>query len=137
MPIFFIPIIALIINNFLKFFVQSLNEWKINIKWLYHTWKMPSWHAAFCSSALVLVFLIKWFNSLEFIIIFIIYSIIIHDAIAVRQNIWKQAVILNKIQSRTRFNEVIWHNYSELIVWTILWIMSSYAIYETWFFYLS
>lgn len=81
----------------IKFILHTVVNHKIDINRLNGDGGMPSSHSSIVSSVATLSGLIYGLNSPVFALSFILAIIICHDAMHSRQEIGKQAVIINKI----------------------------------------
>ncbi len=135
LPFVLIPLIVIVINDFIKFIIQSIKTKKLDISWMFHSWWMPSWHSSLASSVITVVFLEKTSIGIEFMIAIIFWIIIMYDARWVRLEAWKHAKILNKLQKNTYLKESIWHTSFEVVVWALVWTMLSYFLWSTGIFW--
>lgn len=134
MPIILIPIITVIINDFLKVIIKFIKTKKFDIKRMFKSWGMPSGHTSFVSSAMTITFLEIWPGSIEFMLATVFWVLFMHDARWLRRKAWSHAKILNTIQNHTKLDELIWHTSLEVIVWAFLWMIISFFLWKTWLF---
>ncbi|MGL5041537.1 MAG: divergent PAP2 family protein [Culicoidibacterales bacterium] len=92
-------LIAAISSNFLAQFIKyiayriQMKKWDLSI--LFTTGGMPSSHTAFVISGLIAVGITSGVFSSVFAVMFILTSVVIHDATGVRRHAGKQAAVLN------------------------------------------
>ena len=134
MPIILIPLITVLVNDFLKVIVNFFRTWKFKLSLMFKSWWMPSWHTSFVASALTVVFLELWPGSIEFMITAIFAIIVIYDARWIRRKTWYHAEILNKLQFLKKLDESLWHTNFEVIMWFIFSVLFSFFLWKTWYF---
>lgn len=134
MPIIIIPLIVILINDFTKCIVRFFISWKFEIKWMFHSWWMPSWHSALAWSLIAITFLENWSYSIEFMIATIFWILLMYDARWIRAEAWKHAKILNEIQKNQILDESLWHTSKQVVFWAIFWFIISYLLWKTWLF---
>ena len=134
MPIILIPLITVLVNDFLKIIVNFFKTWKFKLSLMFKSWWMPSWHTSFVASALTVVFLELWPGSIEFMITAIFAIIVIYDARWIRRKTWYHAEILNKLQFVKKLDESLWHTNFEVIMWFIFSVLFSFFLWKTWYF---
>lgn len=137
MPLVLIPIITVIVNDFIKFIVQWIKANKFDIKWMFHSWWMPSGHSAFVSSAMTVTFLEVWPWSIEFMLAAVFWTLVMYDARWIRRKAGYHARVLNKIQDEHYLDEVLWHSTVEVVTWAFFWMIFSFLLWKTWYFVLS
>ena len=131
LPLVIIPLIVILINDFLKFIIQSIKNKKVDLTWMFHSWWMPSWHSALSSSVICVTFLEKWSMWVEFMIAVIFWIIIMYDARWIRKESSKHAKILNSTQDKYKLNENLGHTTIEVILWAIISLIVSYFLWKT------
>lgn len=134
MPIIIIPLVVIILNDFIKCIIKFFISGKFDIKWMFRSWWMPSWHSALTWSVIALTFLEKWSYSIEFMIATIFWILFMYDAKWIRAEAWKHAKVLNNLQKDSILNEYLWHSSLEVVVWAVFWFISSYFFWKTWLF---
>ena len=137
MPIILIPLITVLVNDFLKIIVNFFKTWKFKLSLMFKSWWMPSWHTSFVISALTVVFLELWPGSVEFMITAVFAIIVIYDARWIRRKTWYHAEILNKLQFVKKLDESLWHTNFEVIMWFIFSVLFSFFLWKTWYFVVS
>ena len=90
-------IIALILAQILKCVFDSLINHQFSIRMLLSSGGIPSSHSAICSALATYVALTDGFQSPFFGVSFVLATIVMYDAIGVRQETGKQSRILNEI----------------------------------------
>lgn len=86
-----------LIAQVLKFFIHIIVNKELDIKRIYGDGGMPSGHSATVTSLAIISALYCGFGSFEFAITAILASIVCHDAMGVRHETGKQAVLLNEM----------------------------------------
>ena len=86
-----------LIAQVLKTIIHAIIYKELDIKRLFGDGGMPSGHSATVSSLATFIALTCGFGSIEFAITAILAIIVCHDAMGVRRETGKQAVILNEI----------------------------------------
>ncbi len=76
---------------------------------------MPSSHAAFVTSLLMVVGIKTGLESVEFAISFVFACLVCYDAVSSRHAIGEQAKALNKLQKKLHFSERVGHSLKEVI----------------------
>ena len=133
---FFIPLLALVINQIIKLLIFLI---KGDFSWakIFAYGGMPSSHTALSTSLLITMAYFKGLASPEFAISLIIAIVIVKDAAGIRRKIGKQAAIINhlikKLPSTEGYkfpvlNERFGHTYAEIIVGLLLSILSTYLL---------
>lgn len=149
MPLILIPLLTVLINDFLKVIFNLFKTWEFKILLMFKSWWMPSWHTAFVSSALTVVFLELWPWSVEFMVTAIFAIIVMYDARWIRKKAWEQARIINILQKKIienskknnlefeKLDEILWHSNLEVAWWFIFWVLFSFYLWKTWFFLIN
>lgn len=122
-------VIAQVVKVPIYYFKTGTVEWSM----MFSTGSMPSSHSAFVVSLVTSIGILKGTASTEFAMSFVFASIVIHDAIKVRGESGKQAVVLNKLrddfveliqiigvpnkdnENEVRLKELIGHKTSEVV----------------------
>ncbi len=131
---FLLPLLVRFVVQLMKttvdFFVKKK---KVTLRWIFNSyWRFPSWHSAFMSSLVTLIYLVQWF-SLLLLSVSMISILFWFDAINVRFQVWEQWRILNKqfkLQWSEKLRERVWHKHYEVIWWIILWIIIAILFYK-------
>ena len=149
MPIVLIPLLTVLVNDFLKVVYNFFKTWKFKLSLMFKSWWMPSWHTSFVSSALTVVFLELWPWSIEFMITLVFAVIVMYDARWIRRKAWEQAWIINILQKKIiestkkdhlefeKLDEILWHSNLEVALWFVFWALFSFCLWKTWFFLIS
>jgi len=94
-------LLAAITTDFLaqltKFLIDRIITKKWDVEVLFSTGGMPSSHTAFVVSALISVGIVEGVTSVSFAITFVLTAIVLHDALGIRRQAGKQAVMINTI----------------------------------------
>ena len=137
LPLVLIPLITVLISDFIKFIIQSIKHKKVDISWMFHSWWMPSWHSSLAGSVIAVTFLEQqWSHWIEFMLAVIFWIIIMYDARWIRLESSKHAKVLNQIQKKVVFDECLWHTSIEVFVWAVVWVLISYFLWQTWIFWI-
>lgn len=131
LPFVLIPLIVIVVNDFIKFIIQSIKNKKLDISWMFHPWWMPSWHSSLASSVITVVFLEKTSLWIEFMIAVIFWIIIMYDARWIRREASKHAMVLNTLQKKFSLEECLWHTSLEVFTWALVWAILSYFLWST------
>ena len=133
---FLIPLLALMVNQIIKLIIFLI---KGEFSWsqIFSYGGMPSSHAALATSLVITMGYFRSFNSPEFAIALIVAIVIIKDAVGIRRKLGKQASIINhlikKLPDKESYkfpvlNERFGHNYVEVIVGSLLSMVSTYLL---------
>lgn len=85
------------IAQVLKVIINAVTYKKISLERLFGDGGMPSGHSATVSSMAIFSALTYGAGSFEFAITFILAAVVCHDAMGVRQETGKQAVVINEM----------------------------------------
>jgi len=118
--LFLIPLVVLILSEFTKVTLKTFREggnllngeW---IKWLFQPGGIPSTHSAFVTSLLIIVGRKEDTTSIAFAIAFVLASIVWYDAVSIRNQLGKQAEVLNRLQRWKHLKEHLGHSFFEVI----------------------
>lgn len=125
-----IPILCIIIAQFLKIITSSIHSKKFSLKMFVNNGGMPSSHSSGVCSLAVVVCNIKGFGSVEFALATALAAIVMHDAVNVRGEAGKHSVILNELMAQlihpdkewTALKTLIGHTPLQVIIGAILGI---------------
>ena len=134
MPLVLIPIITVLVSDFIKALIKAYNSKKFDIRWMFHSGWMPSGHSSFVSSAITVVFLEMWPASIEFMLATVFWILVMYDARWIRRKAGDHAKILNRLQKEDSLDEIIWHSSSEVLAGAIFWILFSFILWKTGYF---
>lgn len=125
-----IPFLTVFISQFIKFIIESIKNKRIEInRFLDGSGGIPSSHSAIVSSITTLVYLNYNADSVLFAICLIFSLIVLYDAMGVRYEAGKQAVVLNDIvdkldeNNKISLSEKIGHKPFEVLCGVILGII--------------
>lgn len=94
-------LIAAIMSNVLAQVTKFLLERSITKKWnvatLFTTGGMPSSHTAFVISTTIAVGITTGVTSVSFALAFVLAVVVVHDALGIRRQAGKQAIMINNI----------------------------------------
>lgn len=123
-----IPIIVSIMSQILKIIIETIKYQKFNIIRLFNGMGgMPSTHSALVSSLSTLIYLDYGYNSSLFAITLFFSLIVIYDAMGVRYESEKHAILLNKI-TNANLKEKIGHKTIEIIIGILFGIIFTLII---------
>lgn len=134
-----VPIITLLVCQTLKFIIESVMTRKFTWGRLFNgSGGMPSSHASFSVSLMMMIGLNLGFNSVEFAVALVFAFIVCYDAMGLRMESGKQAEAINKIFDEifekdkfTKLKEKLGHKPQEVLVGVILGSLS--ALFFTYF----
>ncbi len=112
--ILILPLIAGLLAQTIKFAIRS-NQIKINLKNITAYSGMPSGHSAIVVSLTAIILLEEGFNSPLFAISAILATIVIRDALGIRQYLGQHGKILNILIKDLGNDEVLDQKYPELL----------------------
>jgi acid phosphatase family membrane protein YuiD len=96
-PFLVIPVLSWLCAQVLKTVIHSVINRKFDITRLCGDGGMPSGHSATVTSLAAVSALVHGFGSFEFAVTAILAIIVCHDAMGVRQETGKQAVLINEL----------------------------------------
>lgn len=104
MQILFLSIISMLTCQILKFIIVSTKQKKVNWRLLISTGGFPSSHSGLCVTMCITLGMFQWHDlngklDWSFAVAVIISIIVIHDAMGVRLEASKHAIILNNLVS--------------------------------------
>ena len=134
LPLVVIPLTVIVINDFVKCLVQSYKRKKFDIRWMFHSWGMPSGHSSLASSVVAVTLFEKWTWWVEFMIAAIFWLLVMYDARGIRSEASFHAKILNNLQKDFVLDELLGHNSYEVAAWAILGFLLSYFLWISWLF---
>ena len=122
---FLLPVVTWGIGQGIKVSLRLFDS-KFDRKYLWSSGGMPSVHAVFVTSLTTLAGWIQGFQSLLFAVSFVFSLIVLYDAMHVRQEAGKHAILLNTLMNENKkylpLNSHIGHTFSEVLVGSILGI---------------
>ena len=112
--VFVIPLIVGLLSEGLKIITEGIERgaWQ---EGLFRPGGMPSSHAAFVTSLLIVVWKKVGADSVAFAIAFIFACIVCYDAMSSRRAIGEQAKLLNRLQHWEHLSERLGHSLKEVI----------------------
>ncbi len=110
-----VPIATVIVTEFLKLIITLVKNGKIGLKDLFATGGIPSGHSAFVSSLATMILIIKGFDSTEFAIALVFGFLVVFDAIKLRAEAGKHAVVLNQLLGEQCLTERLGHTIFEVL----------------------
>lgn len=96
-PFLITSVFSWFIAQLIKTIIYAIINKKLDLRWMYSDGAMPSGHSATVSSLAAFSALQCGFGSFEFAATAILAIIVCHDAMGVRRETGKQAVLLNEI----------------------------------------
>lgn len=85
------------VAQLMKTIIYAIINKKIDLRWMFSDGAMPSAHSATVCSLAAISGLVSGFNSFPFACTTILAVIVCHDAMGVRRETGKQAVVLNEL----------------------------------------
>lgn len=128
------------IAQVLKVIINAIVNKKLDLERLFGDGGMPSGHSATVSSLAVMSGLTHGVDSLAFAVCAILAIVVCHDAMGVRQETGKQAVIINEIVQafeklteedlpETKLKEFVGHTPMQVIAGVLLGVANAYFMY--------
>ena len=132
------------IAQVMKIFIHWWVYKKFDIMRLFGDGGMPSGHSATVSSLACITGLVYGLNSFEFAFTMILAIIVCHDAMGVRMETGKQAIILNEITdslgiifsdevAEVKLKEMVGHTMPQVIAGVALGILDAIVVYHIFF----
>lgn len=131
-----------------KFVLNTIINKKLDITKLWSDGGMPSCHSATVTGLAIMTGIIDGFSSTYFAIAAIFAIIVMHDAMGVRLETGKQAILLNDIvefildtnpekwsheESEKRLKEFVGHTPTQVFVGMLWGILVTTVMYNVWF----
>jgi len=110
-----VPLLAVIITEFLKLIITFFKTGKIHWKDFFSTGGIPSGHSSFVSALAICALIKKGIGSFEFTIAAVFGFLVIFDSVKLRQEAGKHATLLNKIFKNKILNERLGHSFFEVL----------------------
>ena len=128
----------------LKVVINAVVYKKLDWKRLFGDGGMPSGHSATVSSLACITGLVYGLNSFEFAFTMILAIIVCHDAMGVRMETGKQAIILNEIMdglgiifsdevAEVKLKEMVGHTMPQVVAGVALGIADAIVVYHIFF----
>lgn len=128
----------------LKVIINAVVYRKFDWSRLFGDGGMPSGHSATVSSLACITGLVYGLNSFEFAFTMILAIIVCHDAMGVRMETGKQAIILNEIMdglgiifsdevAEVKLKEMVGHTMPQVIAGVALGILDAIVVYHIFF----
>ena len=123
------PLLAWGIAQFLKVFLVSVRQRRLNLRVLAETGGMPSSHSALVTGLTFGIGRLNGFNSAPFAIALIFAFVVMYDAAGVRRAAGRQAAVLNRLVEdlvsmrgiqEDRLRELLGHTPVEVLVGAVL-----------------
>ena len=123
------PLLAWGIAQFLKVFLVSVRQRRLNLRVLAETGGMPSSHSALVTGLTFGIGRVNGFNSAPFAIALIFAFVVMYDAAGVRRAAGRQAAVLNRLVEdlvsmrgiqEDRLRELLGHTPVEVLVGAVL-----------------
>lgn len=132
-----VPFIAFSMAQIIKFVIESIKDRKIRLNRLFGFGGMPSGHSALTVSLTTLTIVLKGVNSFEFAISLLFTLIVLADAMGVRFETGRQAIVINDVIEeliesgedikRVNLKEKVGHKPIEVFAGAILGILVASA----------
>ncbi len=112
--LFLIPLVVLLLSESAKAVIEGFRtgNWHERI---FHPGGMPSSHAAFVTSLLIIVWRKLGVTSVEFAIAFVFACVVWYDAMSARRELGAQAEVLNLLQRWRHLSERVGHSFLEVL----------------------
>ena len=144
-PILITAVASWTVAQVLKVIINAIINKELSIERLFGDGGMPSGHSATVTSMATVTALIYGLGSFEFAVTAILAIIVCHDAMGVRQETGKQAVILNELIEafealskadlpEVKLKEFVGHTPIQVAVGIALGIANAFAMYYLVFF---
>lgn len=139
-PILITAVASWTVAQVLKVIINAIINKEFSIERLFGDGGMPSGHSATVTSMATVTALIYGLGSFEFAVTAILSIIVCHDAMGVRQETGKQAVILNELIEafealskkdlpEVKLKEFVGHTPIQVAVGIVLGIANAFAMY--------
>lgn len=112
--LFLIPLLVGLSAELVKVLTEGIERGAWH-EGLFRPGGMPSSHASFVTSLLMVVGVKTGLESVEFAISFVLACLVCYDAVSSRHAIGEQAKVLNKLQKKLHFSERVGHSLKEVI----------------------
>jgi acid phosphatase family membrane protein YuiD len=93
-----VALFAVVFAQFIKLPIQYLLEKKWYLSIIFSTGGMPSSHSAFVTALMIALALTEGITSPYFALSFVLAGVVIHDAIGIRREAGKHALVLNQMR---------------------------------------
>ena len=139
-PYLIVALSSWFIAQVIKTIIHAVLTGKINWERLFGDGGMPSGHSATVSSLAMLAGLSKGLDSFEFAIAAVLAIIVCHDAMGVRLETGKQAVLINEMQKaveilskkelpEVKLKEFVGHTPSQVFAGILIGLLNACLIY--------
>ena len=139
-PILITAVASWTVAQVLKVIINAIINKEFSIERLFGDGGMPSGHSATVTSMATVTALIYGLGSFEFAVTAILSIIVCHDAMGVRQETGKQAVLLNELIEafealskadlpEVKLKEFVGHTPIQVAVGIVLGIANAFAMY--------
>lgn len=115
-----VPIVAALVTEALKLTITYVKSGKISRKDLFNTGGIPSGHSSFVSALVIVALILKGVDSFEFAISFVFGFLVLYDAVKLRGEAGKHAIILNHFLKEKHLNERLGHTLFEVLTGVFL-----------------
>ena len=128
----------------LKVIINAFVHRKLNLERMVGDGGMPSGHSATVASLATICGILHGTSSFPFAATFVLAIIVCHDAMGVRQETGKQAVILNEIISsftiltgedlpEVKLKELVGHTHIQVIAGILIGVVNAFVIHGVFF----
>ena len=125
---FIVPLIALILAETIKVILSTIKQKKLVTYTFLHSGGMPSGHSALVGSLLTLVYLKNSISSVEFAIAVVIFIVVSVDAVKIRWQAGKHAVVLNQLQKKEKLDEKLGHTFWQMAAGVVLGAVITFVL---------
>ena len=143
-PFLITAVSSWMIAQVLKMLINAAISRKFSVERLFGDGGMPSGHSATVSSLAVMSALVYGTDSFEFAISAILATVVCHDAMGVRQETGKQAVIINEIVRtysiltektlpEIKLKEFVGHTPMQVLAGILLGVINAFCMYHIMF----
>ncbi len=126
-----VPLFIVIITEILKVVISSIKQKKLLLNQFFHSGGMPSAHASLVGSLLFVVYFLRGISSPEFAITGIFALIVVYDAMNVRMEAGKHALVLNTLQKKEQLDERLGHTVVEAVCGFLFGIIVAWVLLAT------
>lgn len=143
-PYLIISLSSWFVAQVLKVIINAFVHRKLNLERMIGDGGMPSGHSATVSSLATICGILHGTGSFPFAVTFVLAVIVCHDAMGVRQETGKQAVVLNEIISsftvltgedlpEVKLKELVGHTPIQVIAGILIGVINAFVIHGLFF----
>lgn len=139
-PFLLTAVSSWLIAQVIKVAINAVVNKKFSLERLFGDGGMPSGHSATVTSLAVITALTYGLDSFNFAVTAILAIVVCHDAMGVRQETGKQAVVINEIVKiftmlseetlpKVKLKELVGHTPAQVVAGIILGILNAFVMY--------